>query len=128
MLLAPFTLADASVRQPTRRGNDVRLLPPWLLVWAIGGLISVALFPSLRGGMATGMSVPFWLVAAPLINILWLTRRRWLGQLRAGLTPSLVAPAQRNRRGRQTSIRDAQPRVPRRLRSILRRNSDMMRR
>jgi hypothetical protein len=98
MLLAPFTLTETSVRRPTTRDNDARRLPPWLLVWAVGGLTSVALFPSLRGGVSAGMSIPFWLVAAPLINILWLTRQRWLVQLRLRLTMSSASRPLNKRR------------------------------
>jgi hypothetical protein len=100
ILLAPFTLTEASARRAVAQDIDSRLVPPWLLLWAIGGLLSVVLFPALRGGMAAGLSIPFWLVAAPLINILWLTRRRWSTQLLSRLSRSSAPRPLRNRRGR----------------------------
>jgi hypothetical protein len=51
-----------------------------LLAWAVLGGIALLCIPALRGGPATGLTLPFWLVAAPLLNILWLTRRRWMAQ------------------------------------------------
>ena len=115
MLLAPFTLSDVSTQ---RRGNAAQAatqMPAWLLAWAIGGILAILLFPVLRGGDMAGMSVPFWLVGAPLINLLWLGRPRW---------KNLLGMLIRHRWNRR---RD-QPRVPRRLRSMRRRNSAMMRR
>jgi hypothetical protein len=100
MLLAPFSLTDTSARRTVRRDVDSHSIPPWLLLWAVGGLISVILFPFLRGGMTSGMSVPFWLVAAPLINILWLTRRRWSAPLLLRFARSSPPRSLRNRRGR----------------------------
>lgn len=115
MLLAPFSLTETLV---DRRGNASRSLPntsAWLLVWALGGIVAVALFPSLRGGGWAGMSVPFWLVGAPLINLAWLVRSQAMSALRKGISGL----------GRALST---QPRVPSRLRSMRRRNSAMIRR
>lgn len=115
MLLAPFTLTESFIdRRPIGR-DAVSTLPSWLLAWALGGIVAVALFPSLRGGDLAGMSVPFWLVGAPLINLAWLAR----GQAKT-LLRELAA--------RCTCAMAAQPRVPSRLRSMRRRNSAMMRR
>jgi hypothetical protein len=100
MLLAPFTLAEAPTRRTVNRDLDSHPVPPWLMVWAIGGLVSMLLFPSLRGGTSTGMSGPFWLVAAPLINILWLTRRRWSMFLRSRLAMGPASRPLRNCRSR----------------------------
>jgi hypothetical protein len=100
MLLAPFSLTDMSTRRTVNRDIDSRRVPPWLLLWAVGGPISVVLFPVLRGGMTSGMSLPFWLAAAPLINILWLTRRRWMGRLLSSLVRSPAPHPLRKRRGR----------------------------
>ena len=115
MVLAPFTLSDVSTQ---RRGNAAQAatqMPAWVLAWAVGGFLAILLFPALRGGGAAGMSVPFWLLGAPLINLLWLARAHCKSQL-----VTMVRKARRWRR--------VQPRVPSRLRSMRRRNSAMMRR
>lgn len=115
MLLAPFTLTESFV---DRRVNDQLTVPrrsSWLMAWALGGIVAVALFPSLRGGDMAGLSVPFWLVGAPLINLTWLARGQAMRMLRMLTT-------------RRTGVAATQPRVPRRLRSMRRRNSAMMRR
>ncbi|MBL0162278.1 MAG: hypothetical protein IPP82_01165 [Xanthomonadales bacterium] len=95
MLLAPFTLTESFVdrrREASKRLPDV---PSWLLVWAIGGLVAFALFSSLRGGGFAGMSMPFWLVGAPLINLAWLVRGHWTVKLRASISRALVGPRHR---------------------------------
>lgn len=86
MLLAPFALADTP--RPTRRRRDrptalahsptAARVPPWLLAWAVLGTLAVVLVPALRGGGLLGATVPFWLCLAPLLDIAWLTRRRWI--------------------------------------------------
>ncbi len=115
MLLAPFTLAETFVDRRAIGQHATPRLPSWLLAWALGGIIAVTLFPSLRGDDLAGMSVPFWLVGAPLINLAWLARPHAVSALR-----NLI-----RRRARPLV---AQPRVPSRLLSIRRRNSAMMRR
>ncbi|MBN8728761.1 MAG: hypothetical protein J0H15_13810 [Xanthomonadales bacterium] len=54
----------------------------WLLAWLGAGVSALLLYPDLRGGSAFGLTLPFWLVAAPLIDLAWLRRRR-LGALLA---------------------------------------------
>ena len=104
MLLAPFSLTDLPV--PCRRARHSRaVLPVWLMLWAIAGVFALGLFPGLRSGPTSGLSVPFWLVAAPLINILWLTHARWRASLRK-IAGRLVAHGQAgNRRSRVTTSR-----------------------
>ncbi len=82
MLLAPFSLTETFVDRRHETSKTASRLPPWLLVWAVGGLVAFVLFPALRGGGAGGMSVPFWLVGAPLINLAWLARGRSMTALR----------------------------------------------
>jgi hypothetical protein len=82
MLLAPFALTDRTVATPVRAARRIETvrsmsIPRWLIVWAILGPMSVICFPALRGGGFAGLTVPFWLMAAPLINVAWLTRERW---------------------------------------------------
>lgn len=86
MLLAPFALTEptaASSRKPTRRSlqEQAQITPRWLVAWAVLGCIGVILFPALRGGDFGGLTLPFWLAAAPCISIVGLTRERWLPRL-----------------------------------------------
>lgn len=81
MLLAPFTLTEPAIRRVAREAPCSDAVPSWLLAWAVLGGIALLCIPALRGGPATGLTLPFWLVAAPLLNILWLTRRRWMARL-----------------------------------------------
>jgi hypothetical protein len=87
MLLAPFALTDpvASSNAPRARIRSrkaARKVPAWLVAWAVLGALAVILVPALRGGDFGGLTVPFWLLVAPLIDIAWLTRERWLGRFR----------------------------------------------
>ena len=82
MLLAPFTLTETPVRPLASRRHEIRSVPLWLKAWAIVGIFASVLFPFLRGGEMTGMSLPFWLIAAPLINIAWLGRSQGLARVR----------------------------------------------
>jgi hypothetical protein len=84
MLLAPFTIVDTSrtVRPQAARSRSV---PSWLLIWAGSGLLVLGLVPSLAIQPQSGMTVPFWLVGAPLLDIAWLTRTHWLNALRKRL-------------------------------------------
>jgi hypothetical protein len=51
----------------------------------------------LRGNALSGLTLPFWLVGAPLLDVAWLTRARWLSALR----------------GRAGSRRSRRPRIAR---------------
>ncbi len=86
MLLAPFALVEPVSskrgRAPRSRPDSGVRVPAWLFMWAVGGALGVLLVPALRGGGSGGATLPFWLVAAPLINIAWLTRARWLAAWR----------------------------------------------
>lgn len=77
MLLSPFTLTETPNRRPSSGTSRVVAVPPWLLAWAAIGGMAVLCVPALRGGPETGMTLPFWLFAAPMLNILWLTRNQW---------------------------------------------------
>lgn len=78
MLLAPFTLTETPLRQRVVDPSRAEALPTWLVAWAILGSLAVLCVPGLRGSPTTGLTLPFWLVAAPLLNILWMKRKRWL--------------------------------------------------
>ena len=81
MLLAPFTLTETCSRRSTIATSRVKPVPVWLIAWAVLGGMAVLCVPALRGGPASGLTLPFWLVAAPMINIVWLTRKRWWSRL-----------------------------------------------
>lgn len=82
MLLAPFALTETirSSRgaQSTRRMPHKTRVPAWLITWLVGGALALALVPAFRGGSVGGLTLPFWLVVAPLIDVMWLTRARWM--------------------------------------------------
>ncbi len=88
MLLAPFSLADVSPSTRARRSAQRPAaappgrVPPWLVSWAVLGTLGVLFVPGLRGGGLLGATLPFWLCAAPLLDMAWLTRHRWLAALR----------------------------------------------
>lgn len=86
MLLAPFALVEPGStkrpRRPRSRPSPVERVPAWLFAWAAAGALAVLLVPALRGSDFGGATLPFWLVAAPLIDIAWLTRARWAGAWR----------------------------------------------
>ncbi|WP_440224941.1 hypothetical protein ACQQ2N_06790 [Dokdonella sp. MW10] len=93
MLLAPFTLADVPATRSPRRTRRAAAkatvpavrVPAWLVAWAVVGALLLAFVPATRGGGFGGATLPFWLLGAPLVDIAWLTRRRWLAVLRAAL-------------------------------------------
>ena len=83
MFLAPFSVPTSSAASPVRaqplRSRAVPsagFVPAGLLAWFALGLLLVLGVPALRGGEHLGATLPFWLVAAPLINLAWLLRRR----------------------------------------------------
>lgn len=87
MLLAPFALAEAprpshaarrSRRTAPAAAPTATRVPTWLVAWAMLGALAVATVPALRGGGLLGATLPFWLAVAPLLDIAWLTRRRWI--------------------------------------------------
>lgn len=98
MLLAPFSLTDSPVRKPSAQRVEARTIPHGLQAWAIGGIVLLLLVPSLRGDNLTGLSLPFWLVAAPLINIVWISRARWFTFMREHLVKRLMRGSVRSRR------------------------------
>jgi hypothetical protein len=66
--------------QPQSSAAAVATAPPLraaLWIWFACGLMALLAFPSLRGSSATIGWLPFWLVIAPLIDLV-LLRRPWL--------------------------------------------------
>ncbi|MFZ2237421.1 MAG: hypothetical protein WBP11_01810 [Dokdonella sp.] len=91
MLLAPVLSISLSTATPRARARrqplSARSVDPvqlvgqrrWLLgVWLILGTLAVICLAPLRGDVASGWTLPFWLIAAPAINLLamaWARRR-----------------------------------------------------
>jgi len=69
---APQTVAPSRVRTGRVSRSPLRLLVGWL----VAGLCLLALVPAVRGGALSGATLPYWLVAAPAIDIVWLARAR----------------------------------------------------
>ena len=78
MLIAPFSVPPSarSREVPRRLVRPIRPPTKTLMSWLIGGLVVLLLVPAARGGAMLGASLPFWLVAAPLIDLAWIERRR----------------------------------------------------
>src|SRR5690349_1747208 len=75
MFLAPLSVPPSlpvPSHRPARRLGLDAVLVAWLLV---GGAL-VLLVPAVRGGRLFGATLPFWLVAAPLVDLAWIGRER----------------------------------------------------
>jgi hypothetical protein len=112
-----------------------------LQVWLLLGVAAVACFPVLREVDPLFGWLPFWLVVAPAIDLAFLRRERIVAWMRSGMAryrtrrvPRRQARSWRRRGERRLMQPTARPAaaanqsvMPRRLRSIRRRNSPMMR-
>lgn len=56
-----------------------------LLVWLLLGVCVYLCVPAARGDSGAGATIPFWLIAAPLLNLAWLARRRLAAAARGWL-------------------------------------------
>lgn len=75
-LSLPSTVPQTVARSRARSGSAPRSPLRLLVGWLIAGLCLLALVPAMRGGALAGATVPYWLVAAPAIDIAWLARAR----------------------------------------------------
>lgn len=77
MLIAPFSVPTSAPARTALLRPSRSFRPPTktLSVWLIGGLAILLLVPAARGGATLGGTLPFWLVAAPLIDLAWIQRR-----------------------------------------------------
>jgi len=82
MLVAPFSpiVPDPdrsrarSVAVPRAASGNGRAAPSQgLLAWLVIGIGIVVCIPAARGSALLGATLPFWLVAAPLMNLAWLS-------------------------------------------------------
>jgi len=122
---ATFPGPSARRRRPTGRApvRALRAQPavprpaPWLLAWLALGIGLCICVPAARGGEGAGATIPFWLIAAPLLNLAWLERARLL-KAAAALLQSAARTAGSRRRSRMAVARaPARPRpAPGRLR------------
>ena len=77
MLIAPFTAPAPTVaNSPSRRVEREAAKRRVLIAWLAVGAIALLLVPTLRGGRSLGATLPFWLVAAPLVDLAWIARAR----------------------------------------------------
>jgi hypothetical protein len=110
MFLAPFSVPPSLQKgsNPQPRGNPRRAYANAALVaWLIVGSGVLLFVPAARGGHLLGATLPFWLVAAPLVDLAWIARRRIAA--RAGSAISALRnrpPMPRNVR-RQRLVRPA---------------------
>lgn len=92
MFLAPFSVPpslNASSNRAWRGRRRTIRLHVVLVAWLIVGCAIVLLVPAVRGGRLFGATLPFWLVAAPLVDLAWIGRERlasrtqtWISGLR----------------------------------------------
>jgi hypothetical protein len=104
MLVAPLVLpTHAAPRRPPLERHHATPPTPisadresrrayWkdgLLAWTVGGFAILTFAPAARGDALFGATLPYWLVGAPLLNLIWLTRIdawRWLKRNRECLS------------------------------------------
>lgn len=94
MLLSPLTLPEAALRRRAvhrpcrtaipRTSPHAGSRPATRVVtgWLVLGLGVLLLVPPARGDATLGATLPFWLVGAPVLNLLFLERRAWIAALR----------------------------------------------
>ena len=80
MLVAPFSSLEPVADRPrvlevrARRARAPASRAPYrpvraLLAWLLAGVGILVCIPAARGGALLGATLPFWLVVAPLINL-----------------------------------------------------------
>jgi hypothetical protein len=99
MLLAPLSVPSSlgAPNRPLRRSRRAPRLNAVLVAWLLVGCAVVLLVPAVRGGHLFGATLPFWLVAAPLVDLVWIGRerlatrtRRWISALGSRSAPGNV--------------------------------------
>jgi hypothetical protein len=78
MLIAPFSVPPSTGSRIVSRPPARSIRPPTktLILWLVAGIAVLLCVPVARGGGTLGGTLPFWLVAAPLIDLAWIDRRR----------------------------------------------------
>ena len=108
MFLAPLSVPPslrASNRPPRRTRRAIRL-DAVLVAWLVVGCAVVLIVPAVRGGHLFGATLPFWLVAAPLVDLAWIRRERVSSRVHVWIAAFRTRPAPRNVR-RQRPARPA---------------------
>ena len=97
MLVAPLVSSTCSTprrcRPPVRRVARRAISPPnptantaavprFLTVWLAIGVVVLLCVPAARSSTMFGATLPFWLSAAPLLDLVWLKRARLRSLLR----------------------------------------------
>lgn len=109
MFVAPFaSIAPALQPRTTPRvpPRGPALAPVLVLAWLAAGSVLCACLPTVRDGTMWGATLPFWLIGAPLVDLVWLARHRigramvagvrWCARMRLNLRRAAVrrrAPA-----------------------------------
>jgi hypothetical protein len=79
MFLAPLSVPPslrALSNRPSRPARRRMRLDAALFAWLLVGCAVMLLVPAVRNGRLLGATLPFWLVAAPLIDLAWVGRER----------------------------------------------------
>jgi hypothetical protein len=108
MLLAPLSVPfpTGAPKRPPRRVRRTLRLGAVLVAWLLVGAALMLLVPAIRGGRMLGATLPFWLVAAPLVDLAWIRRDRLALRTRSWISVLGSRPAPRNVR-RQRPARPA---------------------
>jgi len=94
MLIADFSADLRSRVAPPRRPavRAARRPHRTLATWLMLGLAALVLVPFARGDRLLGATLPFWLVAAPLIDLAWIERARIARRAKAWLSRTRREP------------------------------------
>jgi hypothetical protein len=107
MLIAPFPVSTPAGQGPALRSltRARRAKPPVgaLIAWLAIGVGLLLLVPMARGDRLLGATLPFWLVAAPLVDLVWLERRRLAGRARTLVVALRSRRPVRNVRGQRAA-------------------------
>lgn len=97
-LLPPTATTRASARACAAPSQPAPVATLAVVAWLVAGVSAIVLFPTLRDGPTLGVTIPFWLVAAPAIDLAWLARGRVIAALRrAARRPRRRPPSQARR-------------------------------
>jgi len=107
MFLAPLSVPPSLRASPNRPARRRLRLGAVLVAWLLVGCVVVVLVPAVRGGRVFGATLPFWLVAAPLVDLAWIGRERLAARASTWISALWSRrPAPRNVR-RQRPVRAA---------------------
>ena len=106
MLVAPLSVPSSTrPRAVVATSRPVAPARGAVMAWLIAGLVAIAVVPALRGGGTLGATLPFWLVAAPAIDLVWIDRRRLARRFTAWRIRAFARTGARNVRRQRRSLR-----------------------